>query len=198
MTATSESADQPAELRRGQEAVGLAAVLLRGDIGDEGLCGRPERRRADALEQPEEHEPVRVRRRREQQERDRVEGGADDHHGLAPDGVAEPAEGRREEQRAQIEHRGDHPDHEHRAVRLLLQEDRQIGDDGAEADPGDEAAGRHHAELEPARARRGGGRGHLCVVQGGHDSFARPRFEGAAPAGALRMSRQGYHPGLGA
>src|SRR5665648_544576 len=29
-------------------------------------------------------------------------------------------------------------------------------------------------------------------------SFARPRFEGAAPAGALRMSRQGYHRGPGA
>ena len=43
--------DQAAELRRRQDAVGLAAVALGRDVGDERLAGGPHGRRADALEQ---------------------------------------------------------------------------------------------------------------------------------------------------
>ena len=166
------SDDQPAELRRGQEPVGLAPVVLGGDVGHERLGRRAEGRRPDALEQAEQDEPVGVGGGREEQQRHRVHDGSADHHRLAPDDVAQPAQRRREEQRAHVEHRRDDRPERHRGVRLLLEEEREVRDDGAEARPHHELGRADHAELHPARTRRALGWCRLCDWCGGHGFLA--------------------------
>ena len=94
-------------------------------------------------------------------------------------------ERRREEQRAHVEHRRDDADHAHRAVRLLLQEERQVRDDGAEARPDHELGRADHAELHPARARRARRRrGSVCRCgRSWRPSVVRGFDDGSAPVG---------------
>ncbi len=163
--------DQSSELRRGEEPVGFAAVRLPADVGDERLSCRSERRSPHAFQQPEKNEPVGVGRAREQQERHRVHGSAEHHHGLASDDIAQPTQGRREQQRPQVVHRGDDPDEPHGAVGLLLQEDGEVRQDGAEAQPCGEVGDRDHAQLKPARALPAGRDGLLGLARGSHAAF---------------------------
>ncbi len=148
--------DETGELGRGQPAVGAAAVLVDRDVGDERLGGRHHRRRAHALDEAKDDEPGGVRGRHEERGRHRVEHRPGDDHGPAPDAVAQVAEVARKGEHADEVGRGDQGDQRQRGVSLLLEKDRQVGQDGARAEPHREVGDGDEGELRAPSAKAGG------------------------------------------
>ncbi len=85
----------------------------------------------------------------EEQRGHRVEPHPGDDHRLAPDGVAQPPQRRREHEGAHVVGGGHHADQPDRSVSLLLQEHRQIRQYGPESRPDDEAGRADDPQLEP-------------------------------------------------
>ena len=143
------SRDQAPELGARHPTVCAAAVLLGAHVGDQGLRRGRDRRGADPFQEPEEDEPRRLGRGDEEQLSQCEERHTGNDHRLPSDGVAHSAEQRGEGEAPDVVGGRDDPDEPDGGVRLLLQEDGEVGQDGAEPRPHDEAGRADDTQLEP-------------------------------------------------